>query len=126
MWYRSNSCPTRRHPRLKMADIKLVTWAGVRTYFPVLEPGAMPLVELSTLGIARNATFAVKRIVAWRSCVSDNRTSFVENVTDDPAEFTPLVLHFANEPGPPTMGDSFFSVFSMSERWCILTCAYKR
>lgn len=67
-------------------------------------PGARPLVELSTLGMARNATFAVKSTVPWETCVSDSRTGWVVSKTYDPAELAPLVLHFANELGPPVIG----------------------
>jgi len=53
---------------LKITDMKLVTWAGLRTKPPeVAVPAGMlgpePLLMLSTLGMARNATFAVKNTV---------------------------------------------------------------
>lgn len=74
----------------------------MRTYFPPL------LGELSTLGIARNATLEAKSILAWRKCIDDNCASFVVNVTYGPTEFTPLVLYFTNELGPPTMEERLF------------------
>lgn len=51
-----------------MMDMKLVTWAGLRMKLPaVAVPGGIlgpgPPLVLSTLGIARNATFAVKNTV---------------------------------------------------------------
>ena len=48
---------------LKMTDMKLVTWAGVRGYPPPPMPFVKLPVTLSTLGMARNATFAVKSTV---------------------------------------------------------------
>lgn len=78
-----------------MTDRKLATWAGVRGLFLVL------LVELSTVGIARNATFAVKSTVPWRAYINDGHGNFAANTTYDPTEFTPLVLHLINEFGPP-------------------------
>ena len=56
------------HPMLKIMDMKLVTWAGLRTKLPEMAVpagilGPEPLLVLSTLGIARNATFAVRNTV---------------------------------------------------------------
>ena len=83
-------------------------------------------VELSTVGIAKNATFAVKSTVPWKPYVNGDRTSFVENATYNPAEFTPLVLHFINEFGPPKKRKRSFDVPSTNKEKRILTCADKR
>lgn len=67
MWCRSSSCPIKRHPILKTTDIKLVTWAGVRGYCPPTMLFVKLPVMLSTLGMARNATFAVKSTVPFEN-----------------------------------------------------------
>jgi len=96
---------------LKMADMKLVTCAGERTRL-----------SLSTLGMARNATFAAKSTVPCGTHLAEVKV--FGRWADDPAELPPFGLNFTKE-FPPPKKELLFNASTNKGR-LVLTCSDKR
>jgi len=79
-----------------------------------------------TLGMARNATFAAKTTLPWRTSVNDDRMSFVLNVAYNPAGVTPLVFRIVDEFVPPIAERRFLQYLVHGIGHRIHTCADKR